>query len=116
MFFLTLGGCGDKADTSTETGCFGSAPEAEIGSGESEWVSLSEGDPVTMVHGPQGGWHMLGSLWAANLEQIVEIEFTITVEREYSGIGSTLRVPPRQADPCSTCASCLSRVRGHRHH
>jgi hypothetical protein len=80
MLLLALTGCGDKPDTGTELGCFDSPPEAEIGSGEGEWVSLSEGDPVTMVHGPQGGWHMLGSLWAANVEQIVEIEFTITVE------------------------------------
>lgn len=80
MIYLTLAGCGDKADTSIDEGCFANPPEIEIGSGESEWSALSDGDAVTMVHGPQGGWHMLGSVWATNVDQIVEIDFTITVE------------------------------------
>ena len=81
MLLLAVLGCGDKSDSGTpELGCFANPPSIEIGSGESEWVTLGEGDAVTMVHGPQGGWHMLGSVWATNVEQIVEIDFIITVE------------------------------------
>ncbi len=29
-----------------------------LGTGVDGFVQLTEGDPVTMVHGPQGGWHM----------------------------------------------------------
>ena len=80
-FLLSVLGCGDQTDSGADDlGCFASPPEIEIGSGEGEWISLSEGDAVTMVHGPQGGWHMLGSVWATNVEQIVEIDFIITVE------------------------------------
>lgn len=30
----------------------------EVGTGKSGYVPLEDGDPVTMVHGPQGGWHV----------------------------------------------------------
>ena len=33
-----------------------------IGTGEYAWESISTGDEITMVHGPQGGWHILGSV------------------------------------------------------
>ena len=35
-------------------------------------------DSLVMVHGPQGGWHMLGSVYLENTQSVVEVEFTIT--------------------------------------
>lgn len=81
--FLLIGCSGDRlldsGDTS-EPGCFGDAPALTIGSGEYEWVDLSAQSPVTMVHGPQGGWHMLGSARIDNTEPIVRIRFSIVVK------------------------------------
>lgn len=83
MLLPALMGCGDKEDDTgpaEEVGCFANEPSIRIGSGESSFEEVADGDGLTMVHGPQGGWHMLASVWAENVEQIVEIEFTITVK------------------------------------
>ena len=82
ILLASLMGCGDKEGetAAADLGCFANPPEIEIGGGESEWETVAAGDGVTMVHGPQGGWHMLGSVWTANVDQIIEIEFTITVK------------------------------------
>ena len=37
-----------------------------------------EAEPVVMVHGPQGGWHMLGSVRTHNMHNIIEVHFTVT--------------------------------------
>ena len=76
----------DTDDTSVQgpTGCLALTPDIEIGTGELSFESLSEGAPVVMVHGPQGGWHLLGSLRFENLKQIVEIDFN--VYDEVSGV------------------------------
>ena len=52
----------DAINMCSENPCFAKRPEIEIGSGEYQWEDLDENDPVMMVHGPQGGWHMLGSI------------------------------------------------------
>lgn len=82
---LLLACQGGKDSASTDTGasdkppegCLALTPDIEIGTGEMSFETLSEGDPVTMVHGPQGGWHLLGSLRFENLKQIVEIDFDV---------------------------------------
>lgn len=89
---LLLCGCGDKDDDSggtpagddtgevTETGCAANEPRIEVGTGASAFEDLSPGDPVVMVHGPQGGWHLLGSVRAWNMTDVVQIHFLVTVE------------------------------------
>jgi len=49
-----------------------------IGTGELEWEDLPENAPLTMVHGPQGGWHMLGSARVCGSRNVVTIHYTIT--------------------------------------
>ncbi len=87
-----LGGCGDKDDDTSgppggrdssepaPAGCFDHDPDIEVGTGAASFVSLNEGDPVVMVHGPQGGWHLLGSVRAWNMTDVVQIHFLVTVE------------------------------------
>jgi hypothetical protein len=77
--------CGDRKRSSDETASSEPDPEAcsgppvvVIGSSDHEFVPLDEGDPVVMVHGPQGGWHMLGSIQVFNSTQVVKVHFTIT--------------------------------------
>jgi len=65
----------DGSEPSVE--CGEGEPSAVIGTGDQEFESLSAGDPVTMVHGPQGGWHILGSLRARHIHPVVDISYTI---------------------------------------
>ena len=41
------------------------------------WTEMPEGSEQTMVHGPQGGWHILASADVQSTNQIVTIEYTI---------------------------------------
>ncbi len=43
------------------------APDVRVGTGELAWEALGEGDALTVVHGPQGGYHVLGSVRTAGL-------------------------------------------------
>ena len=69
----------DSDDTGV-AGCFDQEPRLEVGTGETTFEGLNENDPVVMVHGPQGGWHMLGSVRTHNMETIIEVHYTITDE------------------------------------
>ena len=57
--------------------CFREPPEVDVGTGNDTFEPLTAGDPVVMVHGPQGGWHMLGSVRVRNTTPVVNIRFTI---------------------------------------
>ena len=48
-------------------GC-GSAPSAELGTGEDSFVAIADGDEIEVIQGPQGGYHILGSVLTSNLE------------------------------------------------
>lgn len=59
-----LVGCSgsDTGDGTTDSGTDGGACGGDLavvpGTGATGFVQLNPGDPVTMVHGPQGGWHV----------------------------------------------------------
>lgn len=53
-------------------------PSIEIGTGDVTFEPLSENEPVVMVHGPQGGWHMLGSVRTHSMHNVIEVHFTVT--------------------------------------
>ena len=57
--------------------CLCEDPQVSVGTGDDSFVPLEEGDPVMMVHGPQGGWHMLGSVQVAHTTEVVNIRFVI---------------------------------------
>ena len=46
----------------------GPDPELVIGVGEAGYEPLIEGDPVELVHGPQGGYHVVLALAARSLD------------------------------------------------
>ena len=75
---LFLFACTADIDDTAEQLCTDLAPSLIVGTGEREFETLDEGEEVIMVHGPQGGWHMLGSIQLFNTFPIVEIDFTIT--------------------------------------
>ena len=80
--------CGDTEtcpDEAQETGLqIGSIADAcrcneasfDLGTGDAEFESLADGDAVTMVYGPQGGWHIWGSVRVRNTRDVVKIHFT----------------------------------------
>ena len=82
-----LAACADKPVQPEDSGrpdppdtgdpCFWDPPEVEVGTGDDAFESLAAGDPVVMVHGPQGGWHMLGSVRVRHTTPVVNIRFTI---------------------------------------
>lgn len=90
---LGLGGC---VTPTTETGaqdtgfhvaplgemnpeCEGRTPTVAVGGGATAYAPLHDGDDATIVHGPQGGWHVLASGRIANTLNVVTITYTIHV-------------------------------------
>lgn len=72
----------DTGDTAVVVGvitgdCASQPASVVVGGGSSEYEPLSEGDPATLVHGPQGGWHVLASARVANTLNVVSITYTI---------------------------------------
>lgn len=63
-------------DLAAECAC--DEPLVEVGGGTQAFESVAEGQAVTMVHGPQGGWHVLASARLGNLAPIVLIHYSIT--------------------------------------
>lgn len=60
-----------------DAACMNEAATVELGTGDTGFVPLADGDHVTMVHGPQGGWHVLASARVAYTLDVVAITYTI---------------------------------------
>lgn len=60
----------------------GPAPALEVGTGETAYAPLEPGGLVELIHGPQGGYHILIGLAARGLyiEDVVLGELTGTVD------------------------------------
>jgi hypothetical protein len=71
--------CADIKDVTSElTGdCMVDPVVIEVGQGELEFSMLSDGDEVMIVHGPQGGWHITGSIRVTGIGQIGRVNFRI---------------------------------------
>jgi len=90
-------GCAAPSDP-----CFDTEAWATIGTGENQWEDLNEGDPVTMVHGPQGGWHVLGSVRAGQMGPYVDIHYTITDVKSGTLVANNLyKVGLQMDEECS---------------
>jgi hypothetical protein len=77
---VLCGGCGPatNSDSGGEIGpCDTNGARIEIGTGGASFETLGAGDPVMMVHGPQGGWHILGSIRTWNTTPIIRIAYDI---------------------------------------
>lgn len=79
-----VGACGPAApDDSAPVPCLDCACVAsavEIGDGATVHAPAVPGSPATMVHGPQGGWHVLTSVGLDGLGPLVGLHLTIDVE------------------------------------
>ena len=106
MLLLLLLGCpvgNDLAASCTDTGaCACDSASVEVGGGDVEFIPLTDGADATMVHGPQGGWHVLGSARMSNFSPIVRIHYTVTVEATGAIVAdNNYRVEMRTDGECS---------------
>lgn len=63
-------GGSDAATTEPATGCAADL-SVEIGTGALAYEPLEDGDTVTIVHGPQGGWHIeTGAIVSATAQEV----------------------------------------------
>ncbi len=76
---VLLASCAGDGTTTTTSSCEDPDMTLTLGTGADSYVALAEGDPVTLVHGPQGGWHIEVSGQVAHTSQEVAILPTITV-------------------------------------
>lgn len=72
----TLHATGDSA--SYALSCDDPEPQIAAGTGEQAFVPVSNGEEIEIIRGPQGGWHIVGSVRVANLSEFVTIDFTLT--------------------------------------
>ncbi|MBW2257840.1 MAG: hypothetical protein JRI25_25005, partial [Deltaproteobacteria bacterium] len=89
------------SDTDTDTSCLDNDPTVEVGTGELGFQSLSELDPVILVFGPQGGYHILGAAWVCNMPIPALVRFKIVHEESETLISDVLyRVRDPNEPPC----------------
>lgn len=83
-----LAGCSGSSSDADPTGDTSSDPvdactlgdiTVAPGTGASAYLPLAEGDHVTMVHGPQGGWHIESAGLVGNATPEVAVHPVITV-------------------------------------
>ncbi len=72
----------DTSATALPEACACNDATVEVGGGESGFEGVDDGARVTMVHGPQGGWHVLAGARFANFNPIVTIHYTIALQPE----------------------------------
>lgn len=59
---LGLIACGHGTEDTATTSTVTYAPEISLGTGEIEFEHVDDGGSVYLVYGPQGGYHLLGSV------------------------------------------------------
>ena len=84
MLFAWLLACTNSPSTndsatvgSQSATCFDAIPSIEMGEGERTFELFEEPYESMMIHGPQGGWHILASLQIHGMMDIVEVQYTI---------------------------------------
>lgn len=82
----------EDSETTVPDACPGD-PAIEIGSGDREFVTIADNDQLPLIHGPQGGNHILGALRVWNMNPIVLIHYTITrIDNGYLFSDNTYRL------------------------
>jgi len=60
---------------------------AQLGVGEFEYAPAPDGGDITIVHGPQGGWHMDLAGQLAGSNELVKVSATVIVNESGAQIG-----------------------------
>ena len=92
-----------------ESECACLEPRLEVGTGERSFIPLEDGDDLEIVHGPQGGWHLLAAAWAENMRDVVQFE--IWAEFEETGERFTTQMSYRAPLVCEdTCVGVFTDI------
>lgn len=75
LSFVCVGCAPD--DTGAREGCSADPATLEVGAGSLAFESAADEAALTMVHGPQGGWHVLASARVTGMGPIVSLHYTI---------------------------------------
>jgi hypothetical protein len=104
--FLFLAACSTPSETAnTVTTLDPTAPRCLVGEGETSWSDLESGANTTVVHGPQGGWHILGSVRTWNLGDIQELNFIVTDNASGVAVADVeAKVLVPLGDDCNDCS------------
>ncbi len=87
IFVLLLAACTagtDKLGDTAPLGCLDVGADVSAGSSGFDeldrpiWLEMPEGSEQIMVHGPQGGWHILGAADVRHAGDIVTLQYAIT--------------------------------------
>jgi hypothetical protein len=84
-------------DTDVVHACHSEPQQLTIGSGAGLFSPLSAGDPVVLVHGPQGGWHIDIGGAVSGFSDLVEVAALVTVVGEGRTIAGEGQQPSRIA-------------------
>ncbi|HNC96036.1 MAG TPA: hypothetical protein PKW90_07925 [Myxococcota bacterium] len=76
--------------TTVEPVCSCEDATLTIGDGEDLFTPLVAGQEVTIVHGPQGGWHVLASVQVANTSPYVVLEYKVHTLPELTQVSNNL--------------------------
>jgi hypothetical protein len=68
------------------------------GTGAAAYVALADGDPVTIMHGPQGGWHIETAGYVQHSVQALSLHPKVTAVALGLGLAGT-ELPDTTADP-----------------
>lgn len=96
-------------DTSTDP-CLDQPLDFQIGTGETEFELLDDGDTVEVIHGTQDGHHILGSVRIQNTTQIATIHFQVVPESD--GVAVSDQVYRLLLSPDPEHGDCAGKVVG----
>lgn len=85
-------GCQGDSDDS-EPSCEGLEPSLSLGTGEFHFEAIDDGDAVTLVNGPQGGWHVWTSGLLTGLGPVVSVLATLVDEQSAIPIAGSDDLP-----------------------
>jgi hypothetical protein len=103
-----VGCAGDETDDTGDTdepvdsdppdGCLADPMTLAPGTGDLAYVPLANGDPVTIWHGPQGGWHIETAGYVEHAVQTLSIHPKVTAVSLGLGLAGTEEpLPPEEA-------------------
>ena len=101
------GDTGDTRDTGfTDTRpCSSGEPMLEIGTGETVFETIRDGDTIEVIHGTQDGHHILGSLRTRNTASIAAVRFQIIPTSDGIAISDQtyrlMMLPDGSGEPCA---------------
>ena len=73
-----------------------------LGTGHNSFEALNDGDGVEMTYGPQGGWHIWGSIRATNTRNVIKINYKVRdIESDIFVVDVTNQVALAKDGECS---------------